>query len=400
MSRASDRHFDEFHGHTLLKHLVLRKYIGAWAAKLRSLRGEVWFVDGFAGEGQDKRGNPGSPLIAARIAEPFEMDGQGVMRVLAFEKDPGRCERLQEVMRPYTDGDPPIAYIRCGVLADRIEGLMQHIGDKPALFFLDPFGVDGILVDLLPKALRGPQNEVFALFADVGATRLHAVLVAPGRDPDAEEEAVRAAPSLFEEWTEEEAARRRVEAERSLRALQATQAPSERILTEALGPGAIEELEGLPDEERREHLTRIFMRRLLSAGAAYVLSLPVRDEANQRMYQLVYATKSAAGLRTMKEAMDSALRNAPLPEESVESMWAELRGNEVAVAGELARHFSGREVRWTEKKDRGDADTVRRYLLEQTAIFPMQFDAVKARLEQAGYLSAKRPLRLRFPPAP
>lgn len=400
MSPASDHHFDEFHGHTLLKHLVLRKYVGAWAAKLRSPRHTVWFVDGFAGEGQDKQGNPGSPLIAARLAEPFEGDGQGVMRIIAFEKDPARCEKLREVMRPYTDRKPPIAYVRCGILAESIEGVMQHIGQQPALFFLDPFGVDGILVDLLPKALQGPQNEVFALFADVAANRLHAVLVAPGRDPDAEEDAVRAEPSLFPAFTEEEASRRRAEAEKSLRALRATQAPSERILADALGADVVRELEGVPDEERRDRLTRIFMRRLLESGASYVLSLPVRDAANQRMYQLVYATKSAVGLRTMKEAMDSALRNAPLPDESVESMWAELRGNELAVVRELAGQFAGREVRWTEKKDRGDADTVKRYLLEQTAIFPMQFEAVKTRLEQEGYVVTKRPLMLRFPPAP
>jgi three-Cys-motif partner protein len=399
MSRASDRHFDEFHGHTLLKHLVLRKYVGAWAAKLRSSDHAVWFIDGFAGEGQDKCGNPGSPLIAARLAEPFEADGQGAMRVIAFEKDPTRCNKLREVMRPYTDRKPPIVHVRCGILADSIAGVMQHIGDTPALFFLDPFGVDGILVDLLPKALQGPQNEVFALFADVAATRLHAVLVARGRDPDAEEEAVRAEPSLFPEFTEDEAARCRAEAEKSLRALRATQAPSERILADALGPGVVQELEGVPDEARRERLTRMFMHRLLESGAAYVLSLPVRDEANQRMYQLIYATKSAVGLRTMKEAMDSALRNAPLPEESVESMWAELRGNELTVVHQLAHHFAAREVRWTQGKDRGEADTVKRYLLEQTEIFPMQFDSVKARLEQDGYVSAKRPLTLRFPPA-
>ncbi len=255
-------------------------------------------------------------------------------------------------------------------------------------------------MDLLPKLLSGPQNEVFALFADVGANRLHAVLMAPGRDPDADEAAVRAAPSLFEEWTEDEAKRARAEAEKSLKALRATQNASERILIEALGPAALKEVEAVPEADRRDWMARRFMQALFDAGAAYVLALPVRDESRQRMYQLVYATKSAIGLRAMKEAMDSALRNAPLPERSIESMRAELRGNEGRVVAELARHFAEREVRWTEGKDRGTADTVRRYLLERTAIFPMQFDAVKKRLANAGFVSAKKPLTLRFPPAP
>lgn len=396
MSRAGDRHFDEFHDHTLLKHLILRKYVGAWAAKLRRSHKAVWFVDAFAGEGQDKKGNPGSPLIAARLAEPLQHDGQGVMRILAIEKDPVRCARLEEVMSPYTARK--IAEVRCGTLEERVDQFMTYLGDKPALFFLDPFGVEGLLVDLLPKLLRGPQNEVFALFADVGANRLHAVLMAEGKDPEKEEEAVRAAPSLFDDMVEEDAQRARAAAERSQRALRATQEASERILTEALGPGALEELDTIPDDDRREWLVRRYMRSLFESGARYVLALPVRDASSQRVYQLVYATKSKVGLRTMKEAMDSALRNTTLPDESRELIRAELRGNEEAVVRELARHFAGRQaVRWTEEKDR-TSDTVKRYLLEETAIFPMQFSAVQERLEQAGFVATKKPLTLRFPP--
>jgi three-Cys-motif partner protein len=355
-------------------------------------------VDAFAGEGTDKKGNPGSPLIAAQLAESFEQDGHGVMRVLAIEKDAARCARLQEVMQPYTERK--FAYVRCGTLAERVDKVMEHIGDKPALFFLDPFGVEGLLADLLPKLLKGPQNEVFALFADVGANRLHAVLMAPGRDPDEEEAAVRATPSLFDEFTEEDAKRAKTAAENSVRALRATQGPSERILTEALGPGALEEMEGVPDDQRRDWLVRRYMRGLRESGASHVLAFPVRDAANQRVYQLVYASKSATGLRTMKEEIASALRNAPLPKESIESISAELRGNEPAVVRELAIHFAGRDVRWTEERDRGEAATVKRYLLEQTAIFPMQFDAVKARLKDEGYLIANKPPTYRFPPVP
>lgn len=399
MSRAGDRHFDEFHDHTLLKHLILRKYVGAWAAKLRNPRHQVWFVDAFAGEGRDKKGNPGSPLIAAQLAEPFEHDGQGVMRILAIEKEEDRCGRLREVLQPFIDRK--IVEVRCGTLVALADRLVGYLRDKPVLFFLDPFGVEGLLVDLLPKLLRGPQNEVFALFSDVGANRLHAVLMAEGRDPDEVEEAIRAAPSLFEDFVDEDAARARAAAERSERARVTTQAAADRILSEALGPDTLDELATVPEDLRREWLLRRYMRSLLESGAKYVLALPVRDASSQRVYQLVYASKSPVGLRTMKEAMDSALRNTSLPDESKELMRAELRGNEDAVVRELARHFAGREVRWTEEKDR-HSDTVKRYLLERTAIFPMQFKAVRQRLEEAGFVTSKKPkpITLRFPPAP
>ena len=301
-------------------------------------------------------------------------------------------------MQPYISRK--IAHVRCGTLAERVDRVVEYIKDQATLFFLDPFGVDGLSVALLPKLLKGPQNEVFALFADVGANRLHAVLMAAGRDPEAEENAVRAMPSLFDDFVEEDAKRARAEAEKSLRALQRTQDASEKILIEALGPGTLEESAEVPKDELREWLVHRYMQRLSESGAEFVLALPVRDESSQRVYQLVYATKSAVGLRTMKEAMDSALRNASLPETSKELIWAELRGNEDAVVRELARYFAGREVRWTEDNDRGRVDTVKRYLLEQTAIFPMQFPAVKDRLREMGFEIKKKPLTLHFPPTP
>ncbi len=401
MSKAGDRHFEEFKDHTLLKHLILRNYVSAWASKLFSWRQRVWFVDAFAGEGQDQKGNPGSPLIAAQIAESLlERHPDKRMQILAIEKDRARYDRLRAAMKPYTDRSPAVAHVRHGILKEYLGGFMRHVADDPALFFLDPFGVDGMLVDLLPTALSGPQNEVFALFSDVGAKRLHGVLVAEGRNPDEEVEKVLARPSLFPEYDAEDAARQRVDAERSAHALRTTQDPAERILTEALGPGTIDQVTAAPEDERRELLARIYMRRLHEAGAAYVLSLPVRDATNQRQYQLVYATKSGAGLSAMKVAMDSALRNAPLPGDSVEAIRAELQGNEGAVVRELGRHFAGREVRWTEGRDRGTADTVKRYLLERTAVFPMQFSEVKRRLAQEGWTTTKnRALYLQFPPA-
>ncbi len=156
MTKAGDRHFEEFQGHTLLKHLILRKYVGAWAAKLRRFAGEVWFIDAFAGEGKDRTDNPGSPLIAAQLAEPFESDRQGVMRILAIEKDPERCDRLEENLRKYTDAK--IAHVRCGTLEERIDRVMDHIGAKPALFFLDPFGIEGC--EFLKLCRTSPLNSV------------------------------------------------------------------------------------------------------------------------------------------------------------------------------------------------------------------------------------------------
>lgn len=63
MAKGGRDHFELFESHTILKHLILDKYLKRWAAKLLSRWDEIWFVDAFAGEGCDRHGNPGSPLI-------------------------------------------------------------------------------------------------------------------------------------------------------------------------------------------------------------------------------------------------------------------------------------------------------------------------------------------------
>jgi three-Cys-motif partner protein len=407
VSKGGSDHFDEFEDHTLLKHLILDKYVSAWAAKLLRFLGtgaQVWFVDAFAGEGGDKMGNPGSPVIAGRIAEgiaqkfpPASHTGKPPMRVLAIERDQSRYQKLCAAMEPFTSPNSSIALLRHGTLTQRLDGFVDYVGKAPALFFLDPFGVDGLLVDDLPKLLSGPQNEVFALFSDIGAKRLHATLMTEERDVDYEVSQVLATPSLFPEFDEDAVERKRKEVERSTGALKATQAASQRILAEALGADTVAELNATPADERPQKLTQIYMRRLREGGAKYVISFPVRDSRNAAVYQLVHASKSKQGLRTMKESMHAALNGSGLPESVRESIHYELAGNEAEIVKELAVRYAGRKLRWTLDNDRGKVETVKKYLLEDTPIFPTQFEQIKKELARAGYQTSTKPLEFTFP---
>jgi three-Cys-motif partner protein len=403
MGKEGRDHFGLFEEHTLLKHLVLDKYVKAWASKLLSHWKQVWFVDAFAGEGGDQHGHPGSPVIAASIAQGVlrrlgeTARSRAPMRVLAIEKDDTRFARLHDAMMPYTESRPPIATLRHGTLHERIDNFMQYVGRNPVLTFLDPFGVDGLLVEDLPKLLTGPNNEIFAMFSDVGATRLHATLLSEDRDVEFEVDQVLAAPNLFEAFTAEDAAAKRAEVERSNQARRATQAASDRILTEALGSDAVERVNAVPDEERRGALVRLYMERLRQSGAEYVLSLPIRDSSNARVYQLVHASKAKPAVRTMKESMSAALNGSSLSEEVRRTIQTELRLDRSKVVKEISDHFAGQTVRWTDDKNRGEVMSVRRFLLEDTPAFPWQFDEIKQALIDAGLTAEKRPLSFRFP---
>lgn len=402
MVKARDRHFEEFSDHTLLKHAILRAYLQSWAMKLLSDPDrKIWFIDGFAGEGQDQAGNPGSPLIAAKIAHDIlkqkgPRDGDGPMRVIAIEEDESRFEKLRELLAPYTHIEPTVAYAAHGTLSDHIDKIAPGLGASPALYFLDPYGIKGLRHEHYEEALRGPQNELFVLFSDTGAHRLHATLLSSGRDLDLELADLRQQPGLFPSLDREQEERAAEEVERSNRALEVTRNAARRYLANALGED-IDELAAGEDAQRQaEDLTRLFMARLQGAGAEFVLRFPMRNEQNSRIYQLVYATKSAVGLRAMKEAMHHGLNSGRLPEEAGEAIRDDLRLEIADVVDMIRSRFAGKEVRWTQNRDRGSADTVKRFLFEETPAFPWQFDDIKTALEEAGYRQAGRTIQYNF----
>lgn len=402
MAKARDRHFEEFSDHTLLKHAILRAYLQSWAMKLLSdPNRKIWFVDGFAGEGQDQSGNQGSPLIAAEIARDIlkqkgPRGGDAPMRVIAIEENESRFEKLRGLLGPYTHMDPTVAYAAHGTLSDHIGTIAPGIGESPALYFLDPYGIKGLRHEHYEKALSGPRNELFVLFSDTGAHRLYSTLLSSGRDLDLELAELRQKPGLFPSMDREDEQRTVEEVERSNRSLERTRRAARRYLADALGEDIDELVTGDDAQRQAEDLTRLFMARLREAGAEYVLRFPMRNEQNNQVYQLVYATKSAAGLRAMKEAMHRGLNSGRLPSVAADAIRDDLRLEVGDLVDMIRSRFAGEEVRWTENHDRGTADTVKRFLLEETPAFPWQFEEVKVALEEAGYRQDGRVIQYRF----
>lgn len=401
MGRKGKDHFAEFDEHTLLKHHILRAYLESWARKLLHAgtpkHARAWFVDGFAGEGRDGSGNSGSPLIAAEIAfslleERGPTPGGGApMVVLAIESKPANCKRLQEALQPFASHSPPLARVHCGTMSDKLNDIVRHAKNDPILFFLDPFGLKGIVGDQLPVLLSGSRNEMFVLFSDMGAIRLHATLQSTGGKTDYEIQRIRETPSLFEEFDAEAIASATERGQLSDAALHRTQESALRILGEILGEEAVATAASIPRDERGAFFTETFMRRLQAAGAQYVISLPVRKATNSPAYQLVFATKSAVGMRTMKEAMHTGISRSGLPVEVKDAIVSAMKFNVEQLLDEVRRHFAGQEVRWSLDY----TPSVRRYLLEETVVFPWQLSEVQAGLVE--HRIRARPITYRLP---
>src|SRR5436189_1128057 len=101
--------FDALRDHTEIKLRIFGNYVVPWAAKLgykaryRGTR-NLWYVDGFAGEGKYKSdGADGSPLIAARHAAHLIKHGRsyalGCVNVEIDRKRHARLERNTDAFK-------------------------------------------------------------------------------------------------------------------------------------------------------------------------------------------------------------------------------------------------------------------------------------------------------------
>jgi three-Cys-motif partner protein len=380
-------HFERFEDHTLLKHFLLDAYLKAWGTILLRARFQrIWFVDAFAGAGRDQTGQPGSPLIAAQIARdlnakhfPQGIDSKRGMHILAIEWDPELFRLLKENLAQFANGKAACAHVRPGTLEDFIDRFLEHVGSDPVLFFLDPFGVDGLSAALIGRLLANDRNEALVLFHDEGAVRLHGK--ASTEVPDEDElldkkldERAFAHESLF---GPEDTLRQREEAMAAAREAVArslaghkSNPQAKAILDKAYGGDWWHrELDGMAPALRQTRARQLYQDRVLRfRGASYVLPFSIDTERGRHKYYLLHASQHPRAFAAMKDAMHRA--------RSKQGTQVELTTNTdvEVVANAVAAHFAGQTVRWS-----GDG-SVQEYALAHTALWMHERGALKGEL--------------------
>ena len=380
----SGSHFKKFRAHTLLKHRILESYLQAWANKLlrRPQREPVFFVDAFAGPGKDEEGNPGSPVIATRIAAAVTAE-RGLpgreMRVIAIEQKASTATALHALLAPFNANGERVTVL-AGQLRDHIDTVVEITSGSPTLYFLDPFGLQGLEASTYPKALAGDHNEIFALLADSGVGRLFGLVTANSGGFKARLAEVRSTPTLFPESDREIEQEVLDELEEYENHLDVSRPAARKYLTKSLGNTDWEQALGdCPKHRRREVFRVLFTESLLAAGATHVLAIPMRDERGRRIYSLVHASKSAAAFQAMKAAVSQGLNRDLLPEQVRDQIREDLSVDMEQVMKLLGERFAGVEVGWVMH--------VQPYLLRETSMFDFQLPAVRATLQDLGYLS-------------
>lgn len=395
----SARHFDEFAPHTRLKQLVLETYLKAWARKLllrRGAGGAVYYIDACAGRGMDDAGNHGSPVLAAREAAIVEAqlkakDHRSVrVYVVAIEKVSAHFKALEQNLAPFG----PSARALRGTLPEHMPALLAEMAADPALFFIDPFGIEPLNADVVYSALGRRQTEILVLFADQAALRHYGVLTAG--DDGVDDSAGQFALDIS--FSEAQVAQHAASDAMRLAELQPTREACETIMNDAFGNADWRtRVDAVKPVNRRQEILDLYTELLHGAGARYVLRVPIRAAGNRHVYHLFHATRSAHGYVAMKEAVESALNRATIGASAVGTTRFLIRSDMAAVESRVRAKFAGRTVRWASDQKDGTAASVKRFALEETPTFPSEMGGLKQRLAPLRVPGLGQTIVYRFP---
>ena len=139
-------------GHTKGKHLVLRAYLNAWLPILGSWNGRILFIDAFAGPGEYKDGEEGSPIIALNslIEHNAKNTIKGEIIFLFIENRKDRYEHLKDIIENYQSKLPSNAHTQVifGSFDEAMTQVLDTVEEQntnlaPSFVMIDPFGISG-----------------------------------------------------------------------------------------------------------------------------------------------------------------------------------------------------------------------------------------------------------------
>lgn len=269
MPTNSQQFFEEQKQASQYKVKLLGDYALPFFYKLGSQYRTVWIVDGFAGPGRYDDGETGSPVATAAVAAKVAPH-QSQLRVINVERDPALFSRLEESVAhagPLTVNLP-------GKFSARIADIIQIIGDDPALFFIDPFGMTGTDIRLIDEILARKARTVTELlihFSYRGFQRMAGNLTFRPRSPA-----------------------RQQAAETKVRQLDA-------MLGSPVWQG-IWTNSALSSAEKCERVAELFATALRARGIDHVHPIKMRDDYHgPTRYELLFATRSSHGVYLMSD---------------------------------------------------------------------------------------------------
>lgn len=296
---------------------------------------EFIYIDGFAGPGCYSKGEDGSPVIALKTALDQKVPSSTRVFFLFVERDSERARALKGVIDGIVRPDNFRVKVADGETFEaEVSRLLDFYRAKkkqlpPTFCFVDPFGWKGAPFSLVSEILKNPSCEVLVnfMYDEINRFLGHADQ-----------------PDNFDVF---------------------------------FGTPSWRECLRSPAFHRNRCLHDLYTAQLHAAGATYVRSFEMRNDAGVTDYYLFYATKNIRGLQKMKEAMwkvDSTgefkFSDATDPNQLV--MFSE--PNFELLKDQLQVQFAGREATVREIED---------FVLTKTAFRETHYKKVLTKLENS-----------------
>lgn len=247
------------------KHEILRRYIPRFANILGSRYPAIYYVDGFAGAGQygDKTPVPGSPLIAAGFAEAIADSADKSYSLRCINVEPTHFAELCAATSSYA---PPVVTNIRGTFREALPRILREIGPAPTLFFLDPFGYDGMEWDVISQLVKRPESAKTELLISFMVSKID-------RDAGWIDSPGTASPAFVQH------------------------------VNDLLGTDAWQQIVNLPQDQRFEALKSIYADNLAKAFCGIVRSYPIRSIEGDLKYYVLYVTCNKRGCREMSDVI-------------------------------------------------------------------------------------------------
>lgn len=248
---------------TLGKHLILKEYLNGWFPILGRWNPRIVFIDGFAGPGQYRDGESGSPLIALNAIEQHASSGnlRGTEVVCIFiEERKDRADSLRSLLGQGANSEMVKISVLHGTFSDHMTEMLDYIDEQnlrlaPAFVMIDPFGVKGSSMGLIERILANAKSECFISFMYEPIRRFHA------------------------------------------------QPEFESPLTELFGTEDWKQCLTMAESgEKKRFLHDLFRNSLKSRGAKYVVPFELW-RGGRHVYTLYFATNHEKGCNLMKQAI-------------------------------------------------------------------------------------------------
>jgi three-Cys-motif partner protein len=176
----------EGHAQSVFKHAILRHYMLPFVAMVGSTspRGRMVVLDGYAGRGRYRSGDPGSAEPILQVIKNFRDSRQ----VLAYflEKEPQDYAALAVVVGEYAQQGLLVKALP-GAVEDHLDTVIAAADGYPLFLFLGPCGAvvpfDRLTAVLAGRRSRRPQTEVLLNFS-AGLSRRAAGVLKAGRVDD------------------------------------------------------------------------------------------------------------------------------------------------------------------------------------------------------------------------